>query len=76
MYIGDLIEAIVDNYDETYISNKDKIRTISIKTLGVKTTDFNIPRNKKNALFQEGYRSADNFIKNWDFREYVRRYRT
>lgn len=74
-YIMDIIEAVIDNYDESYISDKDIVRTISIPTGGVKTTDFGISKHKSRELYELGYKSADNFLKTWNFNDYIKRYR-
>lgn len=71
-FVMDLVEAIIDNYDETYLTDKDRVRTISIPTAGVKSTDFHILRNKSLKLFKLGYERADQFLNEWDFKEYIR----
>ncbi|MCC5438067.1 patatin-like phospholipase family protein [Clostridium botulinum] len=74
-YIVDVVETTIDSYDESYLRDKDKIRTISIPALGVKTTEFNISLETKEKLYKEGYEKADEFLKKWDFRRYIRSYR-
>ncbi|WP_251859682.1 patatin-like phospholipase family protein [Clostridium sp. Marseille-Q2269] len=74
-YIMDVIETTIYSYDESYLNDKDKIRTISIPALGVKTTEFNISLETKKKLYNEGYEKADKFLKRWDFRTYIRSYR-
>lgn len=54
---------------------ENKVRSIIIPTDGVESTDFDISREKSHALYKFGYRSAMEFIKNWNFEEYVRKYR-
>jgi hypothetical protein len=51
-------------------------RTILIPTVGVESVEFNISDEKSIKLFKSGYRSAQEFIKNWNFEEYVKKYRT
>lgn len=72
----DLVESVLDNYDEAYIQDKDRVRTIEIPTLGTKTTDFKISKLKSSELFNQGYKSADKFLKSWNFSEYISKYRT
>lgn len=74
-FIKEIIEAMVNNYDEMYLSDKDRVRTINISTLGVKTTEFNISRQKSLELFNEGYKASSNFFRNWNFESYVRKHR-
>ncbi|AKN32106.1 phospholipase [Clostridium carboxidivorans P7] len=73
-FVMDLVESVIDNYDETYLTDKDRVRTISIPTADVKTTDFDIKRDKSLRLFDLGYESAERFLNEWDFREYIRCY--
>lgn len=74
-FTKDLIEAIINNYDEVYLTDKDKVRTISIPTNGVKTTDFYITKKKSLELFNLGYTSSKEFLTTWDFYKYVKKYR-
>ncbi|MDF2879800.1 MAG: phospholipase [Clostridiaceae bacterium] len=74
-FTKDLLESIIDTSDETFITNKDKVRTIKIPTLGVKTTEFNINKQKCNELYISGYNAAENFLKEWNFNEYIRTFR-
>ncbi len=60
-YIVDVVETTIDSYDESYLRDKDKIRTISIPALGVKTTEFNISLETKENYIKKGYEKADEF---------------
>lgn len=74
-YFYDLVETLIDCYDEDYISDKDKVRSITISSLGTRATEFNISTDKKKELIDEGYKSAEKFLKQWNFDEYIRLYR-
>lgn len=74
-YVYDVADTVIECYDETYLNDKDKVRTISIPTLGVKSTDFHIDLSKKEELFNAGYERADKFLKLWNFQNYIRKYR-
>lgn len=74
-YSLDIISTMLDEDEERYIPNKDYVRTINISSCGIKTTEFNISLAKKNNLYNEGYNSADKFLKNWNFERYVNKYR-
>ncbi|NEZ46971.1 phospholipase [Clostridium niameyense] len=74
-YVYDVADTVIECYDETYLNDKDKVRTISIPTLGVKSTDFHIDLSKKEDLFNIGYERADKFLKSWNFENYIRKYR-
>ncbi|MFA9398909.1 MAG: patatin-like phospholipase family protein [Clostridiaceae bacterium] len=74
-YSLDVINTTINTHEERFIKNKDKIRTVFIPTLGVSSTDFQISSSKKNLLYNSGYESASDFIKIWDFNNYVKCYR-
>ncbi len=70
-----LFTAMMEAHDARYISDHDFVRTIAIPTLGVRTTEFNITRERSEALYRSGRRAAEEFFGTWDFERYVRRYR-
>lgn len=74
-YTLDIIDTIMDRNEEIYLRDKDAVRTITIPTLGVGTTEFTIDREKSLSLFKSGYESADKFINNWNFKDYTEKYR-
>lgn len=74
-YISDLIETLLFENEESYLINKDSIRTIKIPTLGVSVTDFNLPRDKILKLFNIGYNTAQSFMSTWNFDTYRNMYR-
>ena len=74
-FTKDLLDSVIYTSDETFITNKDKVRTINIPTMGVKTTEFNISKEKSKELYSSGYNSAENFLSEWNFNQYIRSYR-
>lgn len=73
-YVFDLFEAMVGEDQSRYLREKDSVRTISIPTLGIHSTDFNISQEDGFKLYLSGYESCKKFLKQWDFRNYVRKY--
>lgn len=73
-YILDIIEAMVEEDQSRYLRDKDSVRTISIPTLGIQSTDFNISQEDSFKLYLSGYESCKKFLEQWDFRNYVRKY--
>jgi NTE family protein len=57
-------------------SQENLARSIVIPTVGVDSTEFNISRERNLELYKSGYRSAEDFIKRWDFEAYVEKYRS
>ena len=74
-YSLDIISTMLEEDEERYLPNKDYVRTINISSCGIKTTEFDLSVEKKNKLFNEGYNSADKFLKNWNFERYIKKYR-
>ncbi|WP_055666070.1 patatin-like phospholipase family protein [Desnuesiella massiliensis] len=74
-YSLDIVSTMLNRKEDIYIREKDRVRTIYIPTLGVKTTDFDISKETSLKLFNEGYSSTENFLTNWSFSAYVRNHR-
>jgi NTE family protein len=69
-FIKSLIQTMVDAHDRLYLDAAAFARTISIPTLGVGGTDFNLSKETALALYQSGYTAAEEFLKSWDFEAY------
>jgi NTE family protein len=65
-----LFSTIMEVPDSRYIKDTDFMRTIPIGTLGIRTTDFGISREQKDALFISGQTAAQSFFATWDFERY------
>lgn len=74
-YLIDVVRTILEEDDARYISNKNLVRTIPVPCGDVSTTEFNISRERSLALFERGYKAANDFLLRWDFKEYVKKYR-
>jgi NTE family protein len=73
--ISALISTMTQAHDARYIEDMDFVRTIAIPTLGVGTTDFDISREKSEALYESGRSAAEKFFDTWNFDKYVEGYR-
>jgi len=74
-FVLDIVDTMVDEDDSIYMKDKDSVRTVLIPTLGVKSTEFNISRENSLRLYKSGYESANKFLKQWDFQDYIKKYR-
>lgn len=74
-YTLDIISAMINKNEEIYVKDKDWVRTISIPSLGVGTTEFSLKAEKALELFEAGYKSAEKFLRTWDFENYKKSYR-
>jgi len=70
-----LFSTMSQAHDARYIKDADFVRTIPIPTLDVKTTDFDLKREKSEALYQSGRQAAEKFFNTWNFTKYVSEYR-
>jgi NTE family protein len=70
-----LFSTMMEAHDARYIKDEHFTRTIPIPTLGVGTTDFDISREKSEALYQSGREAAEKFFATWDFVDYIEKYR-
>lgn len=57
-----LFITMMEAHDQRHIHQDDFIRSIMIPTLGIKTTDFDLTNEKRDALFQSGIDSAAKFL--------------
>lgn len=62
-YARSLLSAIMQVQENQHLHSDDWQRTIYINTLDVKTTDFNLSDDKKEALLQEGINGAEDYFK-------------
>jgi NTE family protein len=74
-FVLDIVDTMIDEDETVYMKSKDSVRTVSIPTLGVKATEFDILKEDSKRLFESGYKSGDEFLKEWDFGDYIRKYR-
>jgi NTE family protein len=63
-------------HDRLYVEQADYARTITIPTLGVGTTEFDLTRDRALALFDSGRRGAEKFLDDWDFDTYIAEFRS
>ena len=66
----------MEAHDRFYVEQANYARTIPIPTMGVRTTEFDIPPDKAQQLFQSGQRAAEQFLATWDFEAYKQKFRS
>ncbi len=70
-----ILSTMLEAHDKIYELNPQSgVRTISIPSLGVKTTDFDSIHELKEQLFSSGVEAAINFFERWDFESFKLRY--
>jgi NTE family protein len=75
-YVKALAQTMMEAHDRLYIEQSSYARTIPIPTLGVGTTEFELPRERALALYDSGRWAAEKFLDSWDFDAYVAEFRS
>jgi NTE family protein len=65
-YTWSLIDTILEAQSSTHLHSDDWVRTIYIDTLGVKTTEFDLSNDKKEALLNSGETSTQKYFEWFD----------
>jgi NTE family protein len=71
-----LFFTAMEAHDAYYLSNDKFVRTITIDSLDIGSTDFNLTPAQKEALYQSGVNAAKTFLAHWDFQKYIAQYRS
>ena len=66
----------MEAHDAYYLSNDKFVRTITIDSLNVGSTDFKLTAAQKEELYQSGVSAAKTFLAHWDFQKYIAQYRS
>ena len=74
-YVKSLVHTMLEARDRLYIETADFARTIPIPTLGVRTTDFDLPRGRRLELYKAGRAAAEKFLETWSFGRYLEEFR-
>jgi len=71
-----LVSTMTGAHDSRHIRDADFVRTIPIPTLDVKTTDFDLDRQRSDGLYESGRSAAERFFEGWDWDTYVAEFRS
>ncbi|SDW52626.1 NTE family protein [Marininema mesophilum] len=69
--VSAMFHTMLDAHDNRHIKEQDKIRTIQVPAVGVKLTDFDLDRTKRESLYRAGVEAARDFFRDWSFRQYL-----
>ena len=75
-FLEAIAETMMEAHDRFYVEQANYARTIPIPTMGVKTTEFDIPADQAKALFKSGQDAAEQFLTTWDFADYKAKFRS
>ena len=73
--LSGMVHTMMEAHDRLYLEKEQFARTIPIPTLGVHTTEFDITRERAQALYDSGHAAAEDFLARWDFDAYVEEFR-
>jgi NTE family protein len=71
-----IVQTAMEAHDAYHLDKSKYVRTIGIDPLNIGTTDFSLSDRDKQALYQSGFKAAQEFLKTWDFEEYKKLYRS
>jgi len=71
-----LFHTMVEAHDRLYVEKAQFARTVPIPTLGVRTTEFDLPHNRAQELYDSGRNAAEKFLATWDFDAYIAEFRS
>lgn len=76
-YLMDIISAALNYDSDSYVREKDNVRTITLDFKNkISATDFVKANKFVDYLCNNGYESTCEFVENWNFNKYIRQYRS
>jgi NTE family protein len=73
--LSGLVHTMMEAHDRMYVEKEQYARTIGIPTLGVGTTEFDLPQDRAMALYESGRSASSTFLEHWDFDAYIAAFR-
>jgi NTE family protein len=78
--VAELVKALahtmMEFHDRMYVEKANFARTVPIDTLGVGTTEFDLPQQCALELYDSGRKAAERFLADWDFDAYIAEFRS
>ena len=75
-YIKDLVNAAINKEETTYLRDQDLVRTVIIDfDNNTHSTDLDISKERIDYLYNCGYESTNEFLKEWNFINYIKRFK-
>ncbi|MFZ5646972.1 MAG: patatin-like phospholipase family protein [Bacillota bacterium] len=69
-FLAAMISTMIEAHDERHIQDANFKRTISIPTMGIGTTEFDITPERKDLIFRSGYNAAKEFFEKYSEEDY------
>ena len=64
-YVKSIVGTMIDAHDRQYLEQDQFVRTITISTLGIGTTQFDLSHDQLEDLYQSGRTGAEHFLEAW-----------
>ena len=71
-----LVHTMLEAHDRMYLEKAQFARTIAVPTLGVRTTEVELSKDRAQALYAAGYSAANTFLETWNFAAYRAAFRS
>jgi NTE family protein len=75
-YLKAIAQTLMEAHDRMHVDEAQFARTVPIPTLGVRTTDFELSRERALELYGSGYDAAKAFLESFDFEAYIAAFRS
>ena len=73
--LSGMLHTMMEAHDRLYLEKANYARTIPIPTLGVGTTEFDLTKERAQALYDSGRAASEKFLGGWDFDAYIAAFR-
>lgn len=74
--LSSMVHTMLEAHDRLYLEKAQFARTISIPTLGVGTTEFDLTEERARELYESGRKATEKFLETWNFEAYIAQYRS
>ena len=75
-FLGSIVQTMMNAHDRMYLDKDTIVRTVTIPTLDIPGTNFDLTNDQLTALYESGRTAATNFLAQWDFGRYVTEFRS
>lgn len=75
-YVESLVHTMMEAHDRLYMDQSTFVRTVTIPTGNIASTNFNLSPEQVTQLYQSGRAAAQQFLTAWDFPAYVAGFRS
>ncbi len=75
-YVEGLVHTMMEAHDRLYMDQSTFVRTVTIPTGNVESTNFNLSPEQVTELYQSGRAAAQQFLDAWDFPAYIAGFRS